>query len=746
MGRSRIVAGITLGDPIAPSAYGDRFHAASASRADLEALVLAPGLASHGPLRAALLDGERRRSLTALTHGALVSTLAIAEAGDDLVIVSLPPASAQPLAAVLAGARPDVAPAVAATVARALLGGLVVLHGRGLVHGALHPRSVLVSSTGDVMLADLAIGSAFAHAIAAGLDDDLWRDVRAYVAPELRTGAAPGPASDVFAAGALLSALLTGRPPPTMPRTTPGVERALCRAIDREAARRFATVAEFADHLLEAFEDDRWAFASRAEVAAAIGGSGSLADRGLDAATEDLLATLGDLAHNAPTRPSVDLRVEAAALRQAGRGDADGGLDALIAEMDADHAPPPPARAAAPASVVVERAASEVEASLDEVLDDDGVDDVIVPVVEDVTDDVGATSPPRGPAATAATRAADRTPTAAGRRRSAPIDVGSLTQTVPGKRRSSPMVAPAGTSSGVHRATPAAGTRAPTAVPHAGSAAPRRSAAMAETSIVLVDAPPPDLRGGGGLKWLLLLLSIAGVVAIVLVLTRQQTGRSAADEAARAKAAEAAAETARLTAALPDPGAIRIGSNPDGAVVWLRLDDVTPTETFKLPTKGLVQLRIERAGYVGQDVPVLASMWTGSGDAQRADVAVTLAAGSAALPADPGKPAEVAGQLFGPGHGIVAVSSTPPGAEVWLLVGVTGSMQLTGIEAGKPYVLRVHKDGYAPIDVTLDAEAWRDGGSPDVPLASAPKRAVLERTVELVPLAPVVPPKRKGGK
>ena len=85
------------------------------------------------------------------------------------------------------------------------------------------------------------------------------------------------------------------------------------------------------------------------------------------------------------------------------------------------------------------------------------------------------------------------------------------------------------------------------------------------------------------------------------------------------------------------------------------------------------------------------------------------------------------------GAGRLAVTTTPPGAAVWLLVGVTDTMALEGIEAGRDYDLKVTKDGFAPAFLRFAADDWRAGGDPALPLSAAPKKATLERTVELVP-------------
>ena len=84
-------------------------------------------------------------------------------------------------------------------------------------------------------------------------------------------------------------------------------------------------------------------------------------------------------------------------------------------------------------------------------------------------------------------------------------------------------------------------------------------------------------------------------------------------------------------------------------------------------------------------------------------------------------------------RGVIHVESTPPGAAVWLFIGVSNHVELSGIEAGRDYDLRVTKDGFVPGFTHITAEEWRNGGDPKLPLSSAPKKSVIERAVKLLP-------------
>lgn len=117
------------------------------------------------------------------------------------------------LLARLADARRGAPPLLALALTVQLLKHLDALHYRGGVHGAVHP--------GGLRLAGRS---------ARELLDDSTRDPRlvlgtaaepvpkAYLAPERRVGAAARPASDVWCAGTLLQALLSGTAPSDVPK------------------------------------------------------------------------------------------------------------------------------------------------------------------------------------------------------------------------------------------------------------------------------------------------------------------------------------------------------------------------------------------------------------------------------------------------------------------------------------------------------------------------------------------------
>lgn len=106
--------------------------------------------------------------------------------------------------------RGTLEPPSAAEILLAVCDGLSAAHSMGVVHGVLRPESILVSSHGTVKLTDFGLGplgSGAGHSI-AGLTAS-----SRYLSPEQASGHAPTPASDIWAAGAVLAEALSGRLP-----------------------------------------------------------------------------------------------------------------------------------------------------------------------------------------------------------------------------------------------------------------------------------------------------------------------------------------------------------------------------------------------------------------------------------------------------------------------------------------------------------------------------------------------------
>lgn len=124
--------------------------------------------------------------------------------------LAYPGLTGRDLAAVLAAARERDLP-LAADQALTVISELA--HGAArvpLVHGLIVPHLVVIDDAGGVHLLGFEVGPALATQCAGGR---LGAALAPYLSPELRAGAAAGPADDVYAVAALFAELLSGRTP-----------------------------------------------------------------------------------------------------------------------------------------------------------------------------------------------------------------------------------------------------------------------------------------------------------------------------------------------------------------------------------------------------------------------------------------------------------------------------------------------------------------------------------------------------
>ena len=149
------------------------------------------------------------------------------------------------------------------TLARDLLGALEHAHGHVIIVRRVVPASLLLSTAGRGTVTDLRFCSYALSAIPPGT----LPPEPAYMAPEIREGAAGDATSDVYTAGAVLYVAITGQEPPLDPsqlrRPTElrpacprAIERIVTRALQPDPDDRYLTAAE----MLEDFASDAGTF------------------------------------------------------------------------------------------------------------------------------------------------------------------------------------------------------------------------------------------------------------------------------------------------------------------------------------------------------------------------------------------------------------------------------------------------------------------------------------------------------
>jgi hypothetical protein len=198
----------------------------------------------------------------------------------------------------------------------------------------------------------------------------------------------------------------------------------------------------------------------------------------------------------------------------------------------------------------------------------------------------------------------------------------------------------------------------------------------------------------------------------------------------------------KLNAAQADSGAISINASQAG--VWMRLGRTPVTTQIRMPAGQPHDLVLLKDGAAVTEAQVNGTHWTGAKESMSAKLTVKLPPSKdvPVLPVQPKTPVLASTGVVGAGP--VTIESDPPDAEVWLFLGANNA-RFNELIAGREYEFRVVRPGYKTQTVKFTADDWRDGGDPRMPIDAAPKKAVLEKTVELEP-DPDAKPDGQGNK
>jgi hypothetical protein len=293
---------------------------------------------------------------------------------------------------------------------------------------------------------------------------------------------------------------------------------------------------------------------------------------------------------------------------------------------------------------------------------------------------------------------------------------------------------------------------------------PTQARAVARPPVVDIPdvdpAPPPRLKSRA-LGVISLLVVIAGAVGFYFVYQNQEAERAAAAERDKQRKADAEARSKELSDAQADRGTIRVTSTPSEASIWLKLGR-TPVDTLPLAASQRHRLRIERDGYQPIDTEVVGASWEASGsnasgsnaNDKHAKVSAVLKAAPIdkktkkpqidPLPALPPNLSEEASTVSG--EGPLHVETTPPGAEVWLLIGFANTGVNFPTVAGRQYELRALADGYKPGFAEISVDEWRDPkGDPRAPIDVAKKKDAIDKHIDLEVDPDAPPPGAKSG-
>ncbi len=266
----------SLRDPLAPRRRGDgevyRARDTKLNR-DVAVKVLSAAFAED---RVRLARFRREAQVLASLNHPNIAAIYGLEESSDVVALALELVEGEEVAERLKGGAIPVDEAIA--IAKQIAEGLEAAHEKGIVHRDLKPANVKIAKDGTVKILDFGLAKAYEGEPATDgalsqsptmsrqmTEAGIILGTAAYMSPEQARGKPVDKRADVWAFGVVLFEMLTGRrlfqgktvsdtmaavlrqeiPWPALPPETPaGVQRLLCRCLDRDTRERLRDIGE----------------------------------------------------------------------------------------------------------------------------------------------------------------------------------------------------------------------------------------------------------------------------------------------------------------------------------------------------------------------------------------------------------------------------------------------------------------------------------------------------------------------
>ncbi|MBL4636988.1 MAG: protein kinase, partial [Kofleriaceae bacterium] len=691
MGR-RSFAGYLCEEKLSEGLFGQTFRAINKSGVEVRVVVLDTKLSKNKEFATGL--AQFSTGLAALSHPNLVTTKTVGRGKDgNLIVICSPVKNSSELTAVMSSK--EIPQAIALGICMSVLRGLAYAHQKGVIHGGVHPQSVVLDALGVSRLGDLGLARALTVAAVSPDNSDLLAGLRGYLAPELTLGGAPTTESDVYSVSILFCHLLwQATAPPESSQS--GLAAALRRAQNSDPTERIKTASILVQELELVLEVSGTEIASDEGVAAFLsgkesGGKESAASLSLDDVLSDGAEGCAAPAEQVSQDELPTAEFESVSDSVLDSLASDAALDSLASDVALDSLASDAALDSLASDSVLDALMSEAESEAEtlEGLEATRADDPIGSDPEMQLDSAARSSEIERKAAELS-KALDIAEDQA--QAEAQAQMASAEEPIADDYvddDATPLPAP--------RPFHADGSDHDALVDNLG-----RHAADHSPFDDVDDLPDGESR----FKNLRLVALIVFAVAILFAVAYTISDRIKAAENEKNSQEEKLAAEAALQQ--PRAGNVAIESETADAAVWL-LVGRTPTETFPLSSSMIHGLRFDREGYESTFGSISNIHWSGKDKERKADFSISLkpmsAEGPILLPAFP--PAlDNAGIVSKSGQGPVRITSQPEGAEVWLLVGTTPMAELQGIAAGQTYEFKIQKDGFRPGIAIVKEDDW----------------------------------------